>query len=149
MTIRPALPADARQLARLRYEFRSGLAQPAEPELNFVSRCEPWMAERLANRSWQAWVAEYGGAIVGHAWLYFIEKLPNPIAEPEWHGYITNCYVQPTNRGKGIGSDLLKAALAECDARRCDAVVLWPTPESRSLYERHGFALRDDLMERR
>lgn len=147
--IRPALAADADRLARLRYEFRTGLADAAEPELNFVSRCGPWMAERLANRSWQAWVAECDGAMVGHAWLYIIEKLPNPVAEPEWHGYITNCYVQPAYRDQGIGGELLKAALAECDARRCDAVVLWPTPQSRSLYLRHGFAPQNDLMERR
>ena len=107
------------------------------------------MAERLANRSWQAWVAECDGTMVGHAWLYVIEKLPNPVAEPEWHGYITNCYVQPAYRGKGIGSQLLTAALDECGARRCDAVILWPTPESRSLYQRHGFAVRDDLLQRR
>ena len=148
-TIRPALPADADRLAHLRYEFRTSLAQAAEPELNFVSRCGPWMAERLANRSWQAWVAECDGTMVGHAWLYVIEKLPNPVAEPEWHGYITNCYVQPEYRGQGIGSQLLTAALGECDARRCDAVILWPTPESRSLYQRHGFAVRDDLLQRR
>ena len=30
-----------------------------------------------------------------------------------------------------------------------DAVILWPTPPSRSLYLRHGFAFREDLMERR
>jgi ribosomal protein S18 acetylase RimI-like enzyme len=139
-TIRPALPADADRLARLRYEFRAGLAQATEPELNFVSRCGPWMAERLANQSWQAWVAECDGAMVGHAWLYIIEKLPNPVAEPEWHGYITNCYVQEAHRGKGIGSRLLAAALAACDARRCDAVVLWPTPQSRSRYQRPRLA---------
>lgn len=30
-------------------------------------------------------------------------------------------------------------------ARRVDAVILWPTPASRTLYDRHGFAVRDDL----
>jgi hypothetical protein len=28
-------------------------------------------------------------------------------------------------------------------------VLLWPTPRSRSLYLRHGFATRDDVLERR
>lgn len=147
--IRPALPGDADELARLRYEFRAALGDAVEPEISFVSRCSPWMAERLANRSWQAWVAESDGRMIGHAWLYIIEKLPNPVAEPEWHGYITNCYVRPSHRSRGIGGQLLAAALAECDARRCDAVLLWPTPRSRSLYERHGFAVHDDVMERR
>jgi GNAT superfamily N-acetyltransferase len=148
-TIRPALPADADALAQLRYEFRTDIADATEALESFVARCGPWMAERLADRAWQAWIAEHDGVVVGNAWLYVIEKLPNPVAEPEWHGYITNCYVRPAHRGGGTGSALLAAALAECDARGCDAVILWPTPKSRSLYERHGFAVRDDVMERR
>jgi hypothetical protein len=65
------------------------------------------------------------------------------------HGYVSNLYVRPEHRGRGTGGALLAAAMQECDDRRLDAVILWPTPESRSLYERHGFAVRDDLMERR
>jgi hypothetical protein len=30
-----------------------------------------------------------------------------------------------------------------------EAVFLWSTPDSRRLYERHGFAVRDDLLDRR
>ena len=78
-----------------------------------------------------------------------LEKLPNPVAEPEWHGYVSSLFVCPDARGAGLGSRLLGAALAECDRRGCDAVVLWPTPRSRSLYLRHDFAVRDDLLERR
>jgi hypothetical protein len=44
---------------------------------------------------------------------------------------------------------LLGACLRECETRAVDAVVLWPTPASRTLYFRHGFAVREDLMERR
>jgi GNAT superfamily N-acetyltransferase len=107
------------------------------------------MAERLANGSWRAWVAERDGTAIGTAWLYIIEKLPNPVDESERHGYVTNCYVQPAHRGNGVGGALLAAVLAQCDALDCDAVILWPTPRSRTLYERHGFAVRDDVMERR
>jgi hypothetical protein len=37
----------------------------------------------------------------------------------------------------------------EAETIGVDRLVLWPTPESRTLYERHGFAVRDDLLERR
>ncbi len=37
----------------------------------------------------------------------------------------------------------------DCDAQDVDVVMLWPTPDSRRLYERHGFTVRDDVLCRR
>lgn len=149
--IRRAASADAPQLAALRYEFRAGLASSAgEPRDEFLRRCERWMTDRLASAgSWQCWVAEAAGEIVGTLWLCLIEKIPNPVQEPETHGYVTNFYVRPARRGGGLGTALLEQAIAECRRRGVDAVILWPTPESRPLYQRHGFAVHDDLLERR
>ena len=148
--VRPAVVGDAVALARLRYEFRAGIAPAPESETAFVERCTAWMLERLRpGTSWRCWVVQASDAIVGSAWLQLIEKLPNPVAEPELHGYISSLYVQPAHRGARLGSLLLAACLGECEARAVDAAILWPTPRSRSLYVRHGFAVRDDLMERR
>jgi GNAT superfamily N-acetyltransferase len=148
--VRLALASDAAALARLRYEFRAGIAGPAEPEAAFIERCTAWMAQRLRpDGTWRCWVAEAGEAIVGTAWLQLIEKLPNPVGELGRHGYISNLYVQPLHRGSRLGSTLLAECVRAADAMGVDAVILWPTPRSRSLYARHGFAVRDDLMERR
>jgi len=109
------------------------------------------MTSRLAAGSgWRCWVAEDQGQLVGTVWLYLIEKIPNPVAEEaEWHGYISNLFVVPSRQGGGLGSRLLAACIEACDQREVDAVILWPTPRSRPLYERHGFTVRHDLMERR
>ncbi|MGH7579428.1 MAG: GNAT family N-acetyltransferase, partial [Gemmatimonadales bacterium] len=82
-------------------------------------------------------------------WLQLLDKLPNPVDEPERHGYVSSLYVRPAFRGAGLGSALLSACLEACDGAGVDAVLLWPTPASRSLYLRHGFAVREDLLERR
>lgn len=148
-TLRAGVTSDAAALARLRYAFRTDLETPAEAEAVFLARCRSWMETRLASGPWCSWVLEQNGDLVGTVWLQLLEKLPNPVAEPEWHGYISSLFVRPEARGLGLGSRLLAAALAECDRRGCDAVLLWPTPRSRSLYERHGFAVREDLLERR
>lgn len=146
MVIRIATPQDAPALAGLRYRFRSELVEPAEPEDDFHGRCVQWMAGRLAgNPSWRCWVAEGPDGIVGNLWLQVIEKVPNPVAEPEQHAYITNVYVVPPLRSSGVGALLLEAALAWCRQADTDAVLLWPSRRSRSFYARYGFTVRDDL----
>ena len=147
--IRRAGPDDAPVLARLRFAFRAELGDAIEPEDAFVARCAPWMAERLAGGPWRCWVAEEDGGIVGHAWVQLLEKVPNPVDEREHHAYVTNCYVRPDRRGGGIGGRLLSAALGWCEASGVDAVILWPSERSRPLYLRHGFAVRNDLLELR
>jgi ribosomal protein S18 acetylase RimI-like enzyme len=98
---------------------------------------------------WRCWVAVAADeAIVGHVWLAIIEKVPNPGDEPERHAYLTNLYVQPAFRG-GLGERLLAQAIAWCTAHDIDAVILWPTDGSRSLYARHGFRASGDVLDRR
>ncbi len=146
--IRLATVADARRLAASRFTFRSRLNPAGEDEEAFVERCSRWMQARLReDRLWKCWLAEQASAPCGHLWMQLIEKIPNPIREPEYHAYITNVYVDEAARGQGIGSRLLTEALDWAKAQDVHAVILWPTEKSRSLYARHGFAVREDVME--
>ena len=148
VVIRLATASDADLLAHFRYTFRASIAAANENREAFVQRCSLWMRERLQeNSQWHCWIAELDQIPVGHLWLQRIEKIPNPTAEPEYHAYITNVFVKEEVRGKGIGGMLLRAALEVCRAQNVDAVILWPTQHSRTLYLRHGFAVRDDLLE--
>lgn len=150
LVIRRATSADAEMLAHLRYEFRTMLDPPLEPAEAFVSRCTAWITEHLrADGSWCCWIAEESSAPIGMIWLSLLEKIPNPVGELEAYGYITNFYVRADHRGSGVGRQLLAAAVAECDRRKVFSTILWPTPQSRSLYGRHGFAAPRTLMERR
>ena len=149
IAVRAATADDAPALARLRWEFRAPLGAPTEGEDAFVARCAAWMASRLAaGDAWRAWVAEDAGDVVGTIWVGLVEKLPNPMREPEEHAYVTNVYVRPRSRGAGTGSALLRAALAWCEARGVHAAVLWPTARSVPLYRRHGFDAPAALLER-
>ena len=147
IAIREATPEDALRLAELRYEFRAALAGAIEDREGFLRRCSAWMSSRLVE-NWKCWVAACGEVIIGQVWLQLLEKLPNPVGEPERHGYITNLYVTPEFRG-GIGGKLLEQALEWAKQQNVDAVVLWPTPRSRSLYLRHGFMEPVDCLEMR
>ena len=55
-------------------------------------------------------------------------------------------FVLPEHRGRGAGGLLLSTLLAECRSLGVDTIFLWPTPESRTLYQRHGFAVTDSVM---
>ena len=146
--IRLAHPTDAPVLARLRYEFRHEYRPAAEPRARFLARCTPWMRKHLRDPHWRCWVATIDDAIVGHAWLGLFDKIPNPSAgEAERHGYLTNCYVRPAYRNRGIGGRLVKVLLAWTRRAKVDAVILWPSRTSRSLYERHGARAADDILE--
>jgi GNAT superfamily N-acetyltransferase len=150
MIIRPATADDAPRLAQLRWDFRSAArAVLEEPEQEFVERCTTWMRRRLArDNSWSAWIAEENATAVGQIWVQIFEKIPNPTDEPEEHAYISNLYVTPSARG-GLGTQLLDACLGWIESRGIDRVVLWPSPRSRTLYERHGFQADHNLFERR
>lgn len=145
--IRFAQPSDAEVLAQLRYALRASTGRATEPEADFIKRCSVWMRDHLDNDAWYCWVAEVNEQVIGAVWLQLVEKIPNPRAEAEHHAYITNFYIQEQARDRGIGSQLLRAALDWCAARDVHTVILWPTERSRTLYERCGFAVRDDIME--
>ena len=151
--VRRATASDAVILATLRFEFRSAIGDAIESPEEFVARCERWMHDRLSdNTFWFAWIAETVDEArplaIGAVWLQLIEKVPNPVIEKEAHGYITNLFVLESARGRGAGSMLLDAAVAECRSWDVDTIILWPTARSRSLYERYGFATTKNIMAR-
>jgi len=148
LAIRLAQPADAGALARLRFALRASTGEVTEPEDQFLRRCTAWMQEHLTEgHAWQCWIATLDDHLIGCVWVQLVEKIPNPRREPENHAYITNFYVEATARNRGVGAQLLTAAIKWCETSEVHAVILWPTERSRPLYERHGFSVRDDIME--
>lgn len=147
MQVRRATSSDADVLARLRWEFRSvGRGALEESEHAFIERCSAWLRAELArDDAWSAWLVEDDTGAVGQIWVRLIDKLPNPTGEPERHAYISNLYVTPSARG-GVGTKLLEACLAWLAEQNVDSILLWPSAASRSLYERHGFAVSDDVL---
>lgn len=63
--------------------------------------------------------------------------------EPHW--YLPVIGVDPRHRGKGIGSALLRSALARVDADGLGAYLEATSPRNRALYERHGFVVQGEI----
>ncbi|PYK22053.1 MAG: GNAT family N-acetyltransferase [Verrucomicrobia bacterium] len=147
--IRVATSADYRALAEMRYRFRAEVGSPTEPRSQFVRRCTSWMKKRfrVGSSAWRCWVVDDGDQLLGHVCVQLFEKMPNPVNEREVHAYLTNLYVVPEMRSQGLGRTLLNEALSWCRAQGTDAVILWATPESKSLYRRCGLIQSDDILE--
>lgn len=58
-------------------------------------------------------------------------------SEPHW--YLPLIGVDPFQQGKGLGSALMRHALARCDGEGKAAFLESSNPKNVSLYERHGF----------
>jgi GNAT superfamily N-acetyltransferase len=150
--IRLARSGDSRALADLRYRFRSETEPATEIKSQFLRRCIPWMKERFRSGSWpwRCWVLDDGKQLLGHVCVQLFEKVPNPVNdEPEFHAYVTNFYVVPELRNQGFGKKLLNKALSWCRARKTDAIILWATTGSKSLYRRCGLLETADIFEMR
>jgi GNAT superfamily N-acetyltransferase len=149
--IRLARSGDSRALADLRYRFRTETESATETKSRFLRRCTSWMKKRFRSGSspWRCWVLDDGNRLLGHVCVQLFEKVPNPVNEPELHGYVTNFYVVREMRSHGLGKRLLKKALSWSCAQGADAVILWATPGSKSLYRRCGFVEPTDLFELR
>jgi GNAT superfamily N-acetyltransferase len=149
--IRLARSDDSRALADLRYRFRTETESAIETKSRFLRRCTSWMKKRFSSRSspWRCWVLDDGKQLLGHVCVQLFEKVPNPVNELELHAYVTNFYVVPEVRSQGLGKRLLKKALSWCRARGTDAIILWATTGSKTLYRRCGFVEPTDLFELR
>jgi GNAT superfamily N-acetyltransferase len=63
----------------------------------------------------------------------------------ERHWYLAMVAVRPEWRGRGFGAALLRPVLDRCDADGVPAYLEATSPRNRTLYERHGFEVRDEI----
>lgn len=138
VTVRRAEPGDAPELARLRWEFRPE-AQPDQELDEFSPEFEEWLSGALAS-DWVAAVADQGnGTLVGCMFLRSVGKVPNPGAPDRAWGYVTNSYVAPAHRGRGVGARLLDVLVARAREWGHEFLIVWPSEEAVSFYARAGF----------
>lgn len=141
--VRRASPADADELARLRWDFRVEHGTPVRGTFEtFTEEFRAFASDVLVDGSpWRAWVAEDGERLVGCAWLQLVEKIPHP-NRARWErpvAYVTNMYVEPAFRNLGLGRSMLDVVIQDARAIGVDGLLLWPSERSVPFYRRGGF----------
>jgi GNAT superfamily N-acetyltransferase len=148
--VRQALPADAPSLAQLRWVFKQDdddFREAPPSAAQFLYQAEVWIGDRLTDGRWLAWVAETADAICGHVFLQPVERMPDPQNGNAPIGYVTNFYIDPGQRNRGIGAALLQELAEFARARAFDTLIVWPSELSATLYQRAGFHTPDELLE--
>ncbi|MFI7316959.1 GNAT family N-acetyltransferase [Streptomyces venezuelae] len=62
-------------------------------------------------------------------------------------GYVTNFYVSPEYRGRGLGKALMEAVVQHGRHNHLDTLIVWPSERSTSPYRRAGFAAPEENLE--
>ena len=141
--IRRAEYADLAAIVQLRREWTRE-EDGDIPAPDFEENLTAWFGREWSRRI--MWLAEEGGRPVGMMNLAIYERMPWPGRALSRWGYLGNVFVLAAYRNRGIGSQLVSAALNYADRNDFVRVVLSPTERSVPLYERAGFGPADALM---
>jgi GNAT superfamily N-acetyltransferase len=144
---RLATADDIPVLAEMRAAFHFEDDPAGEAPAGFETAFGEVVRRGIESGRWTIWVAEANGSIVSHAFVGLIDKIPRPHPQARTLGYLTNVYTRPEQRNRGIGSALLAQVEDWARANDVELLVVWPSEESVSFYERAGFATgRDPLV---
>jgi GNAT superfamily N-acetyltransferase len=124
--IRRGGPSDALELARLRWLMELEDRPPEQDEEAFTAGFVAWAEAELGRPTWNLWLAEAAGRVVGNVYLQVIAKVPRPMTGSRPWAYLTSFYVTAEARNAGIGTALLEEAISWARATRLEFVEVWP-----------------------
>jgi GNAT superfamily N-acetyltransferase len=145
VTVRLAGSSDAAALAALRAEWSTGTA---DVDAAFVDEFETWLRAETDRRI--TWVGESDGGVVGMLNLTVLHRMPKPGRRADAPGmswaYVSNVYVTPAHRNRGLGTHLVAEAVRYARAFGMARLVLNPSDMATPLYARAGFVPAAELM---
>ena len=143
-TIDLATIDDVADLARLRWELYAEQEGARESLEAYRDRFVAFALQALSHHAWRAWVARGPSNPVAAMWLQTVSRVPVPGKTAGPIGYLTNAYVEPSYRNRGLGSRMLAHVLDHCRRQGYSSVITWPSARSRPFYRRAGFDRPDD-----
>lgn len=141
ITIRPSTNDDLTSLAELRWCLCTDDAEVENPEekKRFIKRFCLQVKKLQKMGNLRHFIADDQGDVIGVISLFLVNKIPSPDDINGSWGYITNVYVKPEHRDRGIGSKLLQFVKNYSEANGDELLVVWPSDRSYPFYMREGF----------
>ncbi len=143
--IRVAGAGDVQDLALMLWVNASPDEQENQPVGSFAVDLLAWLADHT--ESHVAFVARVGTGAVGMSWVALVPRAPRPGVLGRWSADIQSVFVLPEQRGKGIGSRLVLAAVEHASQRGASRITVHSGREAVPVYERLGFASSRQLLQ--
>lgn len=146
--IRKATSTETPLIAEHFYQMWRDIGVPSESiQSNWFDVTVQFIDIARKQLSYQAFVAVADGKIVGSASCQlFAGPYPNILAtEYRQYGYIWGVYVEASYRHRGIGSQLVREAIAYLKSIGCTRVVLNAAPPAKSFYAHLGFTEGNEM----
>lgn len=149
MQIRLANEQEIDQLIRMRYDFTLEYSpeMAADYEL-FYSECKAFLEDAITGARWFIWIAEVDDRVVSNIYIQLIDKVPRPGRITYPFGYVTNVYTLPEYRSQGIGSKISQSIEEWSRMNHLEFLIVWPSEDGVSFYERNGYVKAAEAMEK-
>lgn len=145
---RLATPADAAELAELRWRFRAEDGEPVRCDReSFAGACAAFFRREMAEERQANWLALEDDGIVACVTVHRVPLVPRPCRIVDAFGVVTNSYTLPERRGRGIGTELLEHVEAWARNEDLELLIVWPSEQAASLYRRAGFSDEHDILQ--
>src|SRR5690348_6125745 len=135
MEVRPAAASDIDDLARLLSAFADHEERERQDEASFAAELAEWCERHRESHT--PFLAFDGEEAIGMAWLAVLERVPRP-GLTRFCGDVQSVFVRPDRRGEDVGLALVRAVLAEAEARGLSYVTVHSAPGVSGFYERAG-----------
>jgi GNAT superfamily N-acetyltransferase len=138
---------DLETLVKLRLDFSREVGDPNADKTPLAEATRQYLASKMPEGQYRAWVAELDDRIVGVGGLVLFERPPTSRNLSGLEAYITSMFTVPDCRGKGVATALLREIMAF--VRGTDARRTWlrATKDGRPVYEKAGFLTPTAYME--
>ncbi|WP_404427430.1 GNAT family N-acetyltransferase [Ureibacillus chungkukjangi] len=149
MIIRLAEAKDVNQLIRMRWDFtiEHDESKKNASFFHFERECKSFFEKAFTSGQWFVWVVEEAEKIVSHIYIELIQKVPRPGRVTQPFAYMTNVYTVPEYRNMGVGSKLLSSINAWIKENNYEFVIVWPSDEAISYYQKNGYVHCKEAME--
>jgi GNAT superfamily N-acetyltransferase len=138
---------DLSHLARLLWLHAAPDEQATHPVESFAVDLATWWTDH--DDSHLAFVARLAPTqVVGMAWLALVPRVPRPGDCTRRSADIQSLFVVPDERGRGIGSELVRAASEHALRLGAGRVTVHSGRRAVPVYERLGFASSAQLLQK-